>query len=162
MGNAVARANDGARPCALETQIKRYDRTYRRRLRKLARQSARLGELLYTFPGAAFVLVSGQGTPDQRGEAVRRTVDGRSLQEIAAVLALPAWTRRLPPEAFRRPFAPLPVAVDFGRKVVGRMPSDPALTAAWFAAIGGELRGGRRGLRPLARRPAHLRPARCG
>jgi hypothetical protein len=135
MGNAVISANAGARPCALETQIKRYHRSYRRRLRKLVRQSSRLGDLTFTFPAAAFALVSGHGSPDQRGEAVRMVVDGRSLQDIAAVLALAGWTRRLPPEAFRRPLGQLPDDQRFARKVTGRIPADPEATTAWLQAI---------------------------
>ena len=88
MGNAVISANEGARPCALETQIKRYHRSYRRRLRKLVRHSSRLGDLAYTFPAAAFALVSGRATPDRRGEAVRMVIDGRSLKDVAAILDL--------------------------------------------------------------------------
>ena len=135
MGNAVISANAGARPCALETQIKRYHRSSRRRLRKLVRQSSRLGDLTFTFPAAAFALVSGHGSPDQRGEAVRMVLDGRSLQDIAGVLGLAGWTRRLPPEAFRRPLAKLPDDQRFARKVIGRIPAEPAATAAWLQAI---------------------------
>lgn len=135
MGNPVISANDGARPCALETQIKRYHRSYRRRLRKLVRHSSRLGDLAYTFPAAAFALVSGRVTPDRRGEAVRMVVNGRSLQDVAAALDLVGWTRRLPPEAFRRPLGVLPEGVRFARKVAGRMPDDPAAVAPWLAAI---------------------------
>lgn len=135
MGNAVTSANAGARPCALETQIKRYHRSYRRRLRKLVRQSSRLGDLTFTFPAMAFALVSGHGSPDQRGEAVRMVVDGRPLRDIAGVLGLAGWTRRLPPEAFRRPLAKLPDDQRFARKVTGRIPAEPAATATWLQSI---------------------------
>ena len=135
MGNAVISANEGARPRALETQIKRYHRSYRRRLRKLVRRSSRLGDLVYTFPAAAFALVSGRATPDRRGDAVRMIIDGRSLKDVAVVLDLAAWTRRLPPEAFRRPLGHLPDGGRFQRKVAGRMPEDPRAVAAWLGAI---------------------------
>jgi hypothetical protein len=135
MGNAVISAKGGTRPCALETQIKRYHRSYRRRLRKLVRHSSRLGDLAYTFPAAAFALVSGRATPDRRGEAVRMVVDGRSLADVAAVLNLRGWMRRLPPETFLRPLGALPESDRFARKVAGRVPADSAVVAPWFAAI---------------------------
>ena len=135
MGNAVISANEGARPCALQTQIKSYHRSYRRRLRKLVRHSSRLGDLAYTVPAAAFALESGRVTPDRRGEAVRMVIDGRSLKDVAAILDLAAWTRRLPPEAFRRPLGALPEGVRFARKVGGRVPADPRAVAPWLAAI---------------------------
>lgn len=118
---------------ALETHLKRFDKSHRKRLRKLAKTSPRLGDLLFSFPGAAFALVSGHGSPQNRGAAIARVKEGAGLKEVAAALGLPLWLRRAPPEAFRRP---LPEAVDrgevFGRKVVNLLPDQVAATPLWL------------------------------
>lgn len=134
MGNAVYSANNGARVVALETQIKRFDRGYRRRLRKFTRTSSRHGDLLFTFPAVAFALVSGRGTTDQRAEAVRYVRDGAPLAQIAGTLELPNWMRRLPPEAFTRPIGKVATGIAFGRKIVGRLPQEADLASAWMQA----------------------------
>jgi hypothetical protein len=135
MGNAVYSANAGARLVALETQIKRFDRSYRRRLRKFTRTSSRHGDLLFTCPAAAFALVSGRGTVDQRGDAARMVRDGASLPVILAALDLPNWIRRLPPEAFSRPIGNVATGEKFGRQIVGRMPKETRQAADWLQAI---------------------------
>lgn len=134
MGHAIVSANAGARLVALETQIKRFDRTYRRRLRKFTRTSSRHGDLLFAFPAIAFALVSARGTLAQRGEATRLVRNGASLAEIAAILELPRWMRRLPPEAFQRPVGSVATGVAFGRKVVGRIPKETSEAASWLQA----------------------------
>jgi hypothetical protein len=62
----------------LESQIRRFPRGFRRRLRKLLRGSSLLGDLLYTFPGLAFVLAAGGRPHEARGQAVKLVKDGQS------------------------------------------------------------------------------------
>ncbi len=126
------RLSPAAHARELETQIRRFPRGYRRRLRKLARGSSRLGELLYTFPAAAFLLAAGGRTPCARAEAIKLIKDGRPLLEVAAVLELPFWMRRLPPEAFTDAFKGEPVSEEFGRRVINHIPAKPFLTAMWL------------------------------
>lgn len=135
MGNAVVSANGGARLVALETQIKRFERSYRRRLRKFTRTSSRHGDLLFTFPAAAFALVSGRGTADQRAEATRMVRDGASLAHLSAALELPTWMRRLPPEAFQRPLGTIATSQSFDRKIAGRVPQEANRAAPWVQAL---------------------------
>jgi hypothetical protein len=117
----------------LETQLRRFPRGYRRRLRKLARGSSRLGELIYTFPALAFVLAGGGGrTPAGCGEAIKLVKDGRPMLEAAAVAGLPGWTRRLPPEAFTETLAGVPASEEFGCRIVNSIPGKPAVTAMWL------------------------------
>ncbi|MGI9520466.1 MAG: PcfJ domain-containing protein [Hyphomicrobiaceae bacterium] len=116
----------------LETQIRRFAKGYRRRLRKLVKSSSRLGDLLYTFPAAAFALVSGRGDHTARVDTVRLVKDGASLQRVGRILDLPAWTRRLPPEAFVTPLGDLPNSPDFNRQVVNLIPRDSEATAMWL------------------------------
>lgn len=135
MGNAVVSANTGARDVALETQIKRFERSYRRRLRKFTRTSSRHGDLLFTFPAIAFAMVSGRGTIDQRAEAARLVRDGSQLAHIASVLELPNWMRRLPPEAFARPLGDVETGPAFGRKIAGRVPQEAERAQPWLQAL---------------------------
>lgn len=116
----------------VEKQIKRYAKPYQRRLRKLVKSSSRLGDLLYSFPAAAFALVSGTGDHNQRGEAIRSVKDGRDLKMIARVLGLPLWSRKLPPEAFDEPLEGLPNEEGFNRKIANLIPEEPDETALWL------------------------------
>lgn len=132
MSNDPARfSGDSARP-ALDVQLRHYNRSYRRRLRKIAKSSSRLADLLYSYPAAAFVIAAQAGNPLLRAQAVRLVKDGASLNKVAQSLALPMWTRRLPPESFTGSFAPLPGGQRFSRCIVNLIPKDPDNCAAWF------------------------------
>ncbi len=117
----------------LEKQIKRFTKLYQRRLRKLVKTSSRLGDLLYSFPAAAFAVVSGYGNHSQRGEAVRLVKEGANLKLVAAALELPYWTRRLPPEAFEGGLQDLPDGQEFNRKIANLIPKHPEAAAMWLA-----------------------------
>jgi len=122
-----------SRAHALETQIKRFAKSHQRRLRKFAKVSSRLGDILYTFPAAAFALVSGHADHNRRGHAVHLIKEGRSLKQVAAVLDLPWWVRRLPPEAFTGPLDLLPDGERFNQKVGNCIPKQDAAAAVWLA-----------------------------
>ncbi|MCI4662528.1 MAG: PcfJ domain-containing protein [Neomegalonema sp.] len=127
----------GGRGVPLETEIKRYAKPYQRRLRKLAKTSSRLGDLIGTFPAAAFALVSGYGSPAQRGEAVQMVKNGESLKKVAQALDLPFWMRRLPPEAFAEPLSGGICGAEegFARKIVNALPEGPANYGQWLAWV---------------------------
>lgn len=116
----------------LETQIRRFPRRYRRRLRKLARGSSRLGQLLYTFPALAFMLAAGSRPVAAREQAIKLVKDGRPLVEAAAAADLPVWMRRLPPEAFTEPLGVVPAGEEFGRRIVNDIPVKAQATAMWL------------------------------
>jgi hypothetical protein len=116
----------------LETQIRRFPRSTRRRLRKLTRVSSRVGELLYSFPGLAFVLAAGGRPVAARQQAMILVKAGRPLAEAATALDVPLWMRRLPPEAFCEPFGQVPGGGDFGRRIVNAIPEKPEATAMWL------------------------------
>ena len=117
---------------ALETQVRRYPQSYRRRLRKLAGISSRLGDLLWSFPGAAFALVSGHATPEVRGRGVALVKNGSGLEELAATLGLPLWLRRVQPEAYTEPLGDLPDGPDFNREIVNFIPDTDEGVAMWL------------------------------
>lgn len=120
----------------IEEHIKRFRRTYRRRLRKLAVQSEPLADLIVSFPAAAFALVTLHGTTAQRLEAIRLVKTGQPLKRVAAALGVPFWMRKLPPEALAFEFpAKLPENAQFGARLAGLIPEDPDRQAPWFAAV---------------------------
>ncbi len=119
----------------LETQIRRFPRSYRRRLRKLVRGSSRLGQLLYTFPGLAFLLVAGGRAHAARGEAVKLIKNGEPLSVATAAVDLPSWMRRLPPEAFTEVLGTVPGSDSFSRSIVNEIPADADKTAMWLRFV---------------------------
>ena len=121
---------------ALDTQLRRYARSYRRRLRKMAKSNDNLGDLIYTFPAVAFVIAANHGNPLLRSEATALVKKGAPLRKIANCLGLPSWLRRLPPEAFTGDFGRLPDSERFNRQVVNFIPADADASRVWFAWIG--------------------------
>lgn len=123
-------------------QIARFERGARRRLRKLASLSPRLGDLILSFPGLAYAIAIDSFPTERTGEAVRRARDGFSLRDVAQPLGLPMWLKRVPPEAFSGRLAALPEGEKFARQITGRIPQNPAYASCWlnwvsFAGIAG-------------------------
>lgn len=116
----------------LEPTIRRYDKAVRRRLRKMARGSSRLGDLIVAWPAAAYALAIGRGSVAERGVAVRLVKEGAGLREVAEALALPAWTRKLAPEAFRQGFGALPASALAARQLPSLAPDGAEAAACWF------------------------------
>ncbi len=130
-GNSTILA-DGSTLPTLDAQLRRYNRSYRRRLRKFVRSSERSRDLLYTFPAAAFTIAGAHGNPLRRAEAYRLVQDGASLRDVGIALDLPNWLRRLPPEAFVEAVGKMPCGDVFGRRIVNLIPKDPAQTPMWL------------------------------
>jgi hypothetical protein len=118
-----------------DVRMRRFPRHYRRRLRKLVVGSRPLTDLLYSFPAAAFVLATDRRAPERCGEALRRAKQGAPLAAIAALLDLPLWTRRLPPEAFAQPFGPLPGDEEFSRRIVNMLPPKIEVASLWLRSV---------------------------
>jgi PcfJ-like protein len=117
---------------AIEQQIGRFERSARRRLRRLASISPRLGDLIISFPAAAYVIATNSVGPDAAGEAVRRVKEGSSLQDVAKPLGIPMWLKRVPPEAFSGSPTAFPDGEKFARRIAGRIPQNPAHAVCWL------------------------------
>ncbi|MEO1205359.1 MAG: PcfJ domain-containing protein [Pseudomonadota bacterium] len=126
----------------IELELVRFPKPYRRRLRRLVTGSPALCDVLRSFPAAAFALVSGYGSVEQRGQAVAMIKSGAALKDVAGVLALPVWTRKLPPEAFTVPLVDLPHNADFGRRLINQLPNAQGHTDLWLRAVLDALRVG--------------------
>lgn len=123
---------------AVAPAIARYDKSVRRRLRKLAKSVRRFGDLIQSFPAAAFAIATHHGPSDRRRDAVRLVKDGAPLKKIAAALGLPPWLRMLPPEAFAGKLPEAALRQDdeaFGRKIANVAPKSPERAAMWLAWV---------------------------
>ncbi len=73
--------------------------------------------------------------PDVRRKALELVLEGAALRDVAQVLELPLWLRRLPPEAFSGSIRPLPSSELFARRIVNQLPT-AAEDSALLAQIG--------------------------
>ena len=119
----------------LENRIRRFPRHYQRRLRKLVKGPRQLKDLAFSFPAALFVLAAGNRSPEARARGVTLVKGGKPLAAIAEALALPMWTRQVPPEALGAPFGTLPDNADFNRRVVNLIPRAEDANAGWLASV---------------------------
>lgn len=119
----------------VEPQIKRFEKSARKRLRKLVKSAPRFGDLLFSFPGAAYAIAIGGPAAEARARAVAAVKSGAPLAAVAEALELPLWYRRLPPEAFLGPVEAPAAGPEFARYVVNVTPKAPAAVAPWLSAI---------------------------
>ncbi len=122
-------------------EIRRYRRTYRRRLRNVAALHRSLADLVVSFPAAAFALATEFGDRHARQAAIDLVKDGQPLRRVAKTLGLPLWFRKLPPEAFREPFGIVPMSGALQQGVSGHIPHDVMQTADWLATLLGSWKG---------------------
>lgn len=119
----------------IEVQVRRYAARFRRPLRRLSETSPALADLLFSFPAACLALVTARTSPAARAQARELVRSGAPLADVACVLQLPLWLRRLPPEAFDRV---LPARIgdgrdaEFGRRVINLMPKEGKSPAGWL------------------------------
>ena len=99
------------------------------------RSSPRLVDLAAVFPGAIYALATKRGPLRARREAIALVNEGAPLKNVARILELPLWLRRLPPEAFQEPIADLPSSESFTRRIANRLPGPPTHSAFWLQSV---------------------------
>ncbi|MEM9028413.1 MAG: hypothetical protein AAGC70_08595 [Pseudomonadota bacterium] len=120
----------------IEEHLKRFRRSYRRRLRRLAGLAVPCAELLVSFPAAAFAIATEYGTRDQRAQAIKSVRAGEPLKNVATALQLPLWLRKLPPEALTNEFpADIPSDPEFGAKLLGMVPQSRDEIGRWLIVV---------------------------
>ncbi|MBC8048995.1 MAG: PcfJ domain-containing protein [Chitinophagales bacterium] len=132
MGNLATPAPAVEARAPFESHLRRFERGYRRRLRKLAKMSPWLGDLLYAFPGAAVAMVAGDMPASDRVAAIGFVKDGRPLRDVAGALGIPYWMKRLPPEAFSDPLRFPPIDAAFDRRIVNLIPTSITGMPMWL------------------------------
>ena len=118
-----------------EGVIERFHEPYRDAVRALSRTSPALADLAVTFPGLLFALASGYGSQGARDRCLAAVRTGIALKQVAEILDVPFWLRRLPAEAFTGPLATLPDSGDFSRRIVNHVPSESWKAAGWLDRV---------------------------
>lgn len=119
----------------LELWAARFEPAVRREVRRLVRSSPRLADLAIVFPGLLHAVAGRHGAAAARLQAQALIESGAPLKLVARTLGLPAWLRRLPPEAFAGPTPQLPGGENFTRAIVARLPRRRAEAALWLGSV---------------------------
>lgn len=119
----------------VETLVVRFDAARRASVRRLLNTSPRIFDLGVTFPGALYALASRSGGYRRRQKALDLVTSGAPLRDVAVVLDLPLWLRRLPPEAFEGPLIALPKTDIFARRIANHLPTSAENSAFWLKSV---------------------------
>lgn len=119
----------------LQRQMARFPRPLRKRVRKAASQHAYLADLAFSFPMALFAIASNARGHEATTRAIALVSSGARLNAVADALALPAWLRKVPPEALIEHVPHLPDDATFTRVLVNLMPRDQKLVGPWLQAV---------------------------
>ncbi len=122
-------------PPDLAHLIRRFDPDRRVSVRRLVNSSPRAADLAIVFPGALYAISDSNGSIDIRRRALDLVLEGAALRDVAQVLNLPLWLRRLPPEAFTGSIGPLPASEMFSRRIVNQLPTAAENSAFWLKAV---------------------------
>lgn len=119
----------------VEALVNRFEAARRSSVRRLLVSSPRIFDLGIAFPGALYALASRFGTQRRRQRALELVAAGAPLKDVALVLDLPLWARRLPPEAFTGRLAVLPKSDVFARRIANHLPTSAENGAFWLSSI---------------------------
>lgn len=119
----------------LDALANRFEAPRRASVRRLLTSSPRVFDLGVSFPGVLYVLASRFGSQRRRRKALDLVVAGAPLRDVAIVLDLPLWLRRLPPEAFTGDVAALPKSDIFARRIANHLPSLSENSAFWLSSV---------------------------
>jgi hypothetical protein len=138
----AVKANCGATPDSESAELRRklrldaFHPEYRRFIRELTSCSPALEDLADSFPGLLFALASNYATAAQRERAFEMIDDGDALRQVADVLGLPWWLRKLPPRAFAAPLPKFPTDAEFTFRISNLIPRDEQLLPNWLTHVG--------------------------
>lgn len=122
-------------PSDIEAIARRFAADQRREIRRLMRLSSRMIDLATIFPGAIYALADPSLSPEARRNALELVLSGAQLKEVAHVLGLPMWLRRLPAEAFSGSIPKLPQSEPFARRIVNCLPQTRGESAMWLKSV---------------------------
>ena len=108
---------------------------YRLDIARLTLNWPKVEDLADSFPALLFALATGYGTAKVRETAFRMIDDGAPLKDVAAVLAVPMWLRRMPAEAFTQSLPVLPADPEFSAAILPRIPECPRACSIWFDRV---------------------------
>lgn len=117
-------------------RIESFHPLWRRYIAGLTACSPELEDLAETFPAVLFALVSDYADAPRREAAFALADEGAPLREIADVLGLPWWLRRLPASAFQASIPEFPADGEFAQRIGNLLPRDTRDNAFWLASVG--------------------------
>ena len=116
-------------------RIQAFAAGHRPAILQLIRLSPAVEDLADSFPALLFALATGYGTNAARRSALAAVLDGQSLREVAGLLGLPVWLRKLPAAVFQTPLARPPAETSLVNRLVSLIPPQPAIAAAWLDRV---------------------------
>jgi PcfJ-like protein len=116
-------------------RVDAFQPTCRRFVADLTRCSPALEDLCDSFPALLFALATGYATPARREHTFELILAGAPLRQVADVLGVPWWLRKLPPQAFMAPLPRLPAEPEFTFRIAGMIPREPRLSATWLMRV---------------------------
>lgn len=119
----------------LKSQLARFPRRLRKRVRNAALRHDYLADLAFAFPMALFAIAAKSRGRDATERAHALVCAGAPLRAIADALDLAFWLRKLPPEALVEHVPSLPMQPEFSRQIVNALPSDPKCIGHWLRAV---------------------------
>jgi hypothetical protein len=123
-----------ARERAIDQRLRRLAPHVQSRVRSLIARDPWLADLVVSFPALTVALAW-----PRRGfnsePVIARVIEGAGLAELARLVDVPMWLRKLPGAAFTGPIPALPDSEMFRRQIANHIPTDAKLLADWLAAI---------------------------
>lgn len=132
-GDVIALAKLPDTP-AVDDLLSRYHPSVRAALRRFI-SSPRIADVARVFPAVAYVLAMRRCTVTQRRKALSLIDAGAEIKEVARILSVPMWLRRLPPEAFDNEDLIYPRAELFARRIANHLPADASESAMWLRSV---------------------------
>src|SRR5262245_60681700 len=119
-----------------ELRLDAFHPDYRRPIGDLTNSSAAFEDLAESFPGLLFALATDYATDEQRQHAFEMIRHGVALREVAGVLGVPWWLRKLPARAFAAPLPKFPLDRDFTFRISNLIPRDEQFLPTWLTHVG--------------------------
>lgn len=119
-----------------DTQAVYFAEPYRQAIVDLSNHSQAFKDLLHSFPCILFALATGHGGIEKRKQAYHLINNGAPLKQVAKVLDIPWWMRKLPAETFVEPLqSPLPSGSNLARAINNTIPKAAHNAASWFHKV---------------------------
>lgn len=134
---SIASPSQWLRPAndELMVQLARFPRAVRKSVRRTALAHPRLADLAFTYPLALHAIACRSAGRCRTKSASDMAAAGARLRDIAHILCLPMWLRRMPPEGVREIVPVMPTDAAFNCQIANWAPKKHNDLADWAAAV---------------------------
>lgn len=122
------------REASIAGRLARYAPHVRLRVQALARVHPRLADLALSHPALLFALAAPRPGFNP-ATVIAHVLEGANLVTAGTAAGVPAWSRKLPPEAFTLPLSVLPDGELFRCHIANHLPRSPRVAPLWLAAV---------------------------